>query len=96
MASLVTVASYYNLSEALVAKSILEQHGFTVFVQDSFYGGLDWGRNIALGGLRLTVPEPEAKDAAHLLSLATPLPPEEVDPIDCCPDCGSDNGKSVV
>ena len=91
MASLVTVAIYYEPSEAFIAKSLLEQHGFTVFLHDRFYTQLNWGHIVALGGLRLAVPEPEAEDAAHLLSLATPVPPAEADAIDCCPDCGSDN-----
>lgn len=91
MASLATIAIYYEPSAAFIAKSLLEQHGFTVFLHDTFYTQVSWGNIVALGGLRLTVPEPEAKDAAYLLTLAAPVPPEEADAIDCCPGCGSDN-----
>ena len=91
MASLATVAIYYEPSEAIIAKSLLEQHGFTVFVHDSYYTQVSWGHIVALGGLRLTVPKPEAEDAAHLLSLAIPVPPAEADAIDCCPVCASDD-----
>lgn len=91
MASLVTIATYYDHNEALVAKSILEQHGFTVFLHDGFYTSVNWGHLFAVGGVRLAVPNPEAAEAVHLLSDRTPLPLEQAGAIDRCPDCGSQN-----
>jgi len=89
MAALVTVAIYYDLPSAVVAKARLDQHGFAVILQDWQFSTVVWHYLHALGGLRLMVPEPEAAEAREVLS--EPAAPSDPEPLDTCPACGSDN-----
>ncbi len=89
MAALVTVAIYYDLPSAVVAKARLDQYGFTVFLSDWQYATVAWHLMHALGGLRMMVPEPEAADALEILE--GPTADAGPDPLDICPVCGSEN-----
>ena len=100
---LVTVKSYRDLSDALVAKTALESAGIEAYLQDANLIRLDWQMSNMIGGLRLQVDEPDV-DAATAV-LAAPVPaaivmeedePEFEQPR--CPRCGSNEvtyeGKS--
>jgi hypothetical protein len=90
---LVSVRRYRDLSEALVARTVLESGGIPCFLCDENFIRLDWGLSNFAGGLRLQVrPEDEAQ-AEELLS--QPIP--ETIPFAAgteyeqphCPRCGS-------
>src|SRR5580658_4937233 len=52
---LVTVRRYRDLSEAIVARSLLESAGITVYLRDENLVRLDWQISNAVGGIRLQV-----------------------------------------
>jgi len=70
--TLVTVARYRDLSEAIVARSVLESAGLFCFLQDENTIRMDWGWSNALGGLRLQVAAQDADRARELLSQPRP------------------------
>ena len=72
--TLTTVARYRDLSEAIVARSVLESAGLFCFLQDENTIRLDWGWSNALGGLRLQVGAQDADRALELLSRPRPKP----------------------
>jgi hypothetical protein len=90
---LVTLRQYRDLSEAIVARGMLESAGINVFLQDENLVRLDWQVSNFIGGIRLQVDEADA--AAALELLAQPVPEsipfagwgEFEQPR--CPQCGS-------
>ncbi|MGD0797353.1 MAG: DUF2007 domain-containing protein [Acidobacteriaceae bacterium] len=93
--TLVTVRRYRDLSEAIVARTVLESAGIYCFLRDENLVRLDWQVSNAIGGLSLQVrPEDEAA-AVELLNQPVP----ESIPFDgrgdyaqpVCPHCGSTN-----
>jgi hypothetical protein len=93
--SLVTVRRYRDLSEAFVARAVLEGEGIPCFLQDENFVRLDWGYSNFIGGMRLQVSAKDAAFAEELLTQKAPavmnIPgePPFVQPI--CPKCGSDD-----
>lgn len=90
---LVTLRQYRDLSEAIVARGMLESAGITVFLQDENLVRLDWQVSNFIGGIRLQVEESDA--AAGLELLEQPVP-ESIPFADwgqfaqpTCPQCGS-------
>jgi len=93
---LVTVARYRDLSEAIVARSMLESSGMVVFLQDENLVRLDWQISNFIGGIRLQVEKANEATAREML---TQLGPEVVDfagdegvpayTQPACPKCGS-------
>lgn len=93
--SLVTVARYRDLTEAFVARSVLEGEGIPCFLCDENFVRLDWGYSNFIGGMRLQV---SGRDEAYARELLTQKAPETIDvpgvptfvqPI--CPKCASDD-----
>jgi len=91
--TLVTVCRYRDLSEAIVARSLLESAGIQAYLRDENLVRLDWQISNFIGGLRLQV---EATDeAAAIEILSQPIPDtvpfseeaEFAQPL--CPRCGS-------
>lgn len=90
---LVTLRRYRDLSEAIVARGMLESAGIEVFLQDENLVRLDWQVSNFIGGIRLQVAEADA--AAGLELLEQPVP--ESIPFSGwgefeqpkCPKCGS-------
>ncbi len=72
---LVTVARYRDLSEAIVARSLLESAGVWVSLRDENLVRLDWQISNFIGGLRLEV---EAEDAAAAIELLGQPVPEGI------------------
>jgi len=69
---LVTVRRYRDLSEAIVARSLLESAGITVDLQDENLVRLDWQVSNMIGGIRLRVEAQDEASASQLLREAGP------------------------
>lgn len=89
----VTVRRYRDLSEAIVAKSLLESAGIAAWIRDENIARLEWQYSNLLGGLRLQV-EADQKAAAEEV-LGQPIPEtiafDEQENFEQpkCPVCGS-------
>ena len=67
-----TVARYRDLSEAIVARSVLESAGMRVHLYDENLVRLDWQVSNFIGGIRLQVDERDQAAALELLSQPVP------------------------
>ena len=91
--SLVTVGAYRDLTEAFVARAVLEQAEIECFLKNENIVRMQWGMSNAVGGVRLQVADKDAANATALLaqpipaSFATDSGPEFHQPV--CPKCGS-------
>ncbi len=76
---LVPIATYENLSEAEVAKSLLSAEGIEVVIRDQPLASLLPPIALANGGLTLLVAEDDAAEAREVLAKpdSTEEPPEE-------------------
>jgi TPR repeat protein len=79
----VVVAVFTGLSEAEMARSVLEAEGLEAVLQGSQLVGMAWHLSNAVGGVRLAVPAEQAERARLLLGASTagsvepePEPPE--------------------
>ncbi len=90
---LVTLRSYRDLSEAIVARSLLESAGITVYLQNENLVRLDWQVSNFIGGIRLQVDRGEAQAAEEILSQPVPdtieFGRDEEFSQPHCPACGS-------
>lgn len=86
---LVTVEVFYDLSEAVVARSMLQGYGVTAFLFDYHLVSVSWIRLHAVQGLRLCVPG-EEREAVQAL-LATKDEAMLGGAVAHCPTCGSGN-----
>jgi len=90
---LVTVRRYRDLSEAIVARGMLESAGIAVELRDENLVRLDWQVSNFIGGIRLQVDEADANAGLELLEQPVP----ETIPFagwgqfeqPKCPQCGS-------
>lgn len=93
--NLVTVARYRDLSEAIVARSVLEAEDIPCLLKDENTVRMDWTLSNFLGGLRLQVPEDDVPRAQELLGQPLPQSIEFADESSfdqpACPKCGSTN-----
>ena len=94
MASLITIRRYRDLSEAIVARSLLESCGITVYLYDENLVRLDWQISNFIGGIRLQVESTDEQDATAALD--SPAPTEIDYGLQAstyrqphCPHCGS-------
>jgi hypothetical protein len=67
VARLVVAKTYFDLSDALVAKSVLEAHGFVAVLFDWHLGSVNWSYMFALNGIRLCTLDTSLPDALRLL-----------------------------
>jgi hypothetical protein len=90
---LVTVHRYRDLSEAIVARTLLESAGIYVFLCDENLVRLDWQVSNFIGGIRLQVEAKDQREASELLSQSTPVVIPFGGEADFfqprCPNCGS-------
>jgi hypothetical protein len=89
----VMIRRYRDLPEASIAKSVLESAGIDCILADDNMVRLDWFYSNLVGGIKLLVPEKDAKPALQLLDESTP---EKFDVAGVgeyqqphCPKCGS-------
>jgi len=90
---LVTVRRYRDLSEAIVARSLVESAGIEVYLQNENLVRLDWPVSNGIGGIRLQVDVANEVAAVELLSQPVPEAISfgglaEFDQ-PACPQCGS-------
>jgi hypothetical protein len=91
--SLVTLRRYRDLSEAIVARSLLESAGIRAWIRDENLGHLEWQISNFIGGLRLQVDATDEEAAVALLTqnasdtIALPGQAEFAQPR--CPVCHS-------
>ena len=90
---LVTVRRYRDLSEAIVARAVIEAAGLPCFLQNENIVRLDWQISNFIGGIRLQVAESDAAVAEEILSAPVPASiamegePDYIQPR--CPRCDS-------
>jgi predicted RNA-binding Zn-ribbon protein involved in translation (DUF1610 family) len=88
----VVVAAFGNILEAHLAQSRLQNEGIDAIVDDEFTVNANNLLDVAVGGVKILVPETEAGRAGAILSArpaadaASPAPPDDTVP---CPRCGS-------
>ena len=66
--SFITIRSYRDLSEAIVARSLLESAGIPGYLRDENLVRLQWQISNFVGGIRLQVEQADEAAAAELLS----------------------------
>src|SRR5690606_6420594 len=93
---LITVATFTSPWEAHIAKGRLEAEGIPAFIAHEHHVWADWMYSLALGGVKVQVPEAHAEEAARLLEqhmrgeFSAALPTYPGTPAeDLCPNCGS-------
>jgi hypothetical protein len=90
---LVTVERYRDLSEAIVARSMLEAAGIRVFLFDENVVRLDWQISNMIGGIRVQVEDKDEAAARELLMAPVADSIELADGSEFeqprCPVCGS-------
>jgi hypothetical protein len=90
---LVTVRRYRDLSEAIVARAVIEGAGMFCFLQNENIVRLDWQISNFIGGIRLQVAASDVAAAEEILSAPVPASiqmegePEYIQPR--CPRCDS-------
>src|SRR5664279_316634 len=88
----VTIAKFLTLGEAKLAQGKLISAGISAFVCDENMHAMNWHMGMALGGIRLQVPDSQVVRALEILD---GFEPEETDDDDemetvaCCPECES-------
>src|SRR5271170_1771821 len=68
----VTIRRYRDLSEAIVARSLLESAGIAAYLRDENLVRLEWQISNFIGGIRLQVERADEAAAAELLSQPIP------------------------
>jgi hypothetical protein len=68
VAKLVVAKTYFDRSEALVARSVLEAHGFVAVLLDYHLSALMWQYIFALKGIRLCTLDVSLAEALDLLN----------------------------
>lgn len=101
---LVTISKFLSLGEAKLAQGKLVSAGITAFVCDENMHAMNWHMGMALGGIRLQVPDSQVVRALEVLDDFEPDDPEalqlesldseeeedgEVEEVACCPECES-------
>jgi hypothetical protein len=72
--NLITIHRYRDLSEALVARAVIESAGIFCFLKDENFARLEWQISNLIGGIRLQVDVQDVEAAEAILS--QPIPNE--------------------
>jgi hypothetical protein len=90
---LVTIRQYRDLSEAIVARGVIESAGIYCFLKDENLVRLDWQISNLIGGISLQVPRLDAEAAEKILEEPAPetisLPDQSLFEQPHCPRCDS-------
>lgn len=92
----ITVATFSQSTRAQIARLKLESEDIPCIILDENLVATDWFMSIAVGGIKVQVPEPEAARAVLLLGEKAPHATEtpatqEEEPSALCPRCGASN-----
>ena len=71
-ATLVSIRRYRDLSEAIVARSLVESAGIFCFLRDENFARLEWQISNLIGGIRLQVLAEDVEAATELLDQPIP------------------------
>jgi hypothetical protein len=95
----VTIAKFLTLGEAKLAQGKLISAGISAFVCDENMHAMNWHMGMALGGIRLQVPDSQVVRALEVLDDFEPEErneepaeagdEEEMEEVACCPECES-------
>src|SRR5580704_14874948 len=95
---LVTISKFVSLGEAKLAQGKLISAGISAFVCDENMHAMNWHMGMALGGIRLQVPESQVVRALEVLDDFEPEESveaemedgdDEMEEVACCPECES-------
>ena len=96
---LVTIAKFLSLGEAKLAQGKLLSAAISAFVCDENMHAMNWHMGMALGGIRLQVPDSQVVRALEVLEDFEPDEPEALlveddeeddsEEVACCPECES-------
>jgi rubredoxin len=94
---LVTISKFVSLGEAKLAQGKLVCAGISAFVCDENMHAMNWHMGMALGGIRLQVPDSQVVRALEVLDDFDPEAADarndhdddEMDEVACCPECES-------
>jgi len=96
---LVTIAKFLSLGEAKLAQGKLLSAAISAFVCDENMHAMNWHMGMALGGIRLQVPDSQVVRALEVLEDFEPEDGEallvedeeddESEEVACCPECES-------
>lgn len=96
---LVTISKFLSLGEAKLAQGKLVSSGISAFVCDENMHAMNWHMGMALGGIRLQVPDSQVVRALEILDDFEPDPAdslehdegdeEDLEEVACCPECES-------
>lgn len=70
--NLVTIRKYRDLSEAIVARAMVESSGIFCFLKDENFARLEWQLSNLIGGIRLQVEPTDVEAAEEILSQPIP------------------------
>jgi hypothetical protein len=87
----VTIAKFLTLGEAKLAQGKLISAGVAAFVCDENMHAMNWHMGMALGGIRLQVPDSQVVRALEVLDNFEPEESGEIEmeEVACCPECES-------
>ena len=93
---MVTIAKFLSLGEAKLAQGKLISAAISAFVCDENMHAMNWHMGMALGGIRLQVPDSQVVRAMEVLEDFELEPVEgdsaedyELEEVACCPECES-------
>jgi hypothetical protein len=94
---LVTIAKFLSLGEAKLAQGKLVSAAISAFVCDENMHAMNWHMGMALGGIRLQVPDSQVVRALEVLDDFEPevtgeigvQDDDEMEEVACCPECES-------
>jgi hypothetical protein len=94
---LVTISKFLSLGEAKLAQGKLVSAGISAFVCDENMHALNWHIGMALGGIRLQVPDSQVVRALEVLDDFEPDctaamrndDDDDMEEVACCPECES-------
>jgi Putative prokaryotic signal transducing protein len=96
---LITITKFLSLGEAKLAQGKLVSAGIAAFVCDENMHAMNWHMGMALGGIRLQVPDSQVVRALEVLDDFEPNSSdaveaddgdeEEMEEVACCPECES-------
>jgi len=96
---LITISKFFTLGEAKLAQGKLVSAGISAFVCDENMHALNWHIGMALGGIRLQVPDSQVVRALEVLDDFEPDESsaqridedddDEMEEVACCPECES-------